>query len=70
VGEPTERQLTVGDFLPNTAYAPIVNFTIITPQNYDGSIVIASYACENCEPPDADKSQTLTVWFDRSKPPS
>jgi hypothetical protein len=65
-GVPTERMLVVGDLLPGTAYAPIT-FTIITPPKYDGTIIGANYACENCELLNPDKPQTLTVWLDRPK---
>jgi hypothetical protein len=65
----SERLLTVGDFLANTQYEQI-DIAVVTPSTYDGSIIELNYACDNCALVDADKPQRLTIWFDRSKPPS
>ena len=66
----SERMLKVGEAPPNAIYSPPINFAVIAPLYNRGFVVEIYYACDNCDPPDFDKPQTLTVLFDRSKPPS
>lgn len=59
-GEPTERMLTVGDFLPNIAWTPIT-VDVIPPPGVTSFLVGVTLGCENCDPIDPDRQQALTV---------
>jgi hypothetical protein len=59
-GEPTERILVVGDFLPNVAYSPI-NVDVLPAPGPTSFLVGVIIGCENCDPVDSDHPQVLVV---------
>jgi hypothetical protein len=59
-GDPTERMLSIGDFLPNIAYAPITVDVVPVP-GQRGFLIGVLLGCEDCDPVDSDKPQILTV---------
>jgi hypothetical protein len=55
-----ERYRVIGDFLPNVAYQPM-NVDVIPPPGLSTFLVGVILGCDNCDPIDPDKPQTLIV---------
>jgi len=55
-----ERYRVIGDFLPNVAYQPM-DVDIIPPPGVSTFVVGVILGCNNCDPIDGDKPQTLIV---------